>query len=285
MSRLRLLMVASAAAIVAAAGAVALTRAQSADRGATWLAGQSIATAGQQADAIVALSAAGRTRSSLTGRVATLATIAPSYATGAGSAGKIVLAAVSAGANPRSLGGVDYVARIRATYRDGRYGSGTYDQAYALLALAAAHEPIPRLALRRATAARGTGGWGFRLNRQGSDDISATGIMIQALRAAGLSRSHGGLRSATTWMVSRRNAAGAWAIDGGRRPTEANATAIAICALRAMGHPRPTRAIRALQALQASDGGFRFTRAAAGSRLIATLDAVVALAGRTLPVR
>jgi hypothetical protein len=44
------------------------------------------------------------------------------------------------------------------------------------------------------------------------------------------------------------------------------------------------RADQALTTLQRSDGAFQFTREDAGSRVLASLDAVVALAGRRLPV-
>jgi hypothetical protein len=47
---------------------------------------------------------------------------------------------------------------------------------------------------------------------------------------------------------------------------------------------KDTRAERALRSLQRSGGAFQFTRTDAGSRVLATNDAVVALAGRALPV-
>lgn len=280
-----LIATAAIAALLCTVATAAPADVTAAKRGATWLRGQSIDTAGQQADAIVALAAVGTPKATLRSRLSALAVSAPGYATGAGSAGKIVLAAVAAGANPRAVSGIDYVQRVRGTYRSGYYGSGTYDQAYAVLALRAAGERVPIMALRRLTGARGAGGWGYRLSRNVPDDVSATGLVIQALRSAGLSTSHGGLRAATAWMLAQRNRAGGYAIDGRRRATEANATAIAISALRAMGRSRPGGAYRSLRRLQESDGGFRFTRVSRGSRLLATLDAVVALAGRNLPVR
>ena len=83
-------------------------------------------------------------------------------------------------------------------------------------------------------------------------------------------------------MLAQRNAAGGLASAGGR-PTEANSTAGAIRALRAMGRtPRPTPA-RPCAACSSPTGAFRFTRAVAGSRLLATDDAVVAVAGAWLP--
>jgi hypothetical protein len=47
---------------------------------------------------------------------------------------------------------------------------------------------------------------------------------------------------------------------------------------------RDARAAAALKSLQRGGGAFQFTRDDAGSRVLASTDAVVALAGRTLPV-
>jgi hypothetical protein len=70
---------------------------------------------------------------------------------------------------------------------------------------------------------------------------------------------------------------------GRRDRTEANSTALAIEAARAMGSG-DRRARRALRSLQRSSGAFQFTRTDLGSRVIASVDSVVALSGRALPV-
>jgi hypothetical protein len=251
-------------------------------RAASWLEDQQISTAGQQADAIVALAAAGRSQSALQTRMSDLTALAPSYATTAGGAGKVVLAAVAAGTNPRSLGGVNYVDRIRSRYRSGRYGSTAYDQAYAILGLRAAGESVPGGAIRALRRARGSGGWSFSV-RGGKDDVSATGVLMEAVRAAGVATTDPLLRSTSTWIAQQANAQGGFSIDGGRRPTEANSTAIAIRAWRAAGRKPPSRWRVALRSLQEPDGGIRFTAAIRESRVLATLDAVVAMSGRRLP--
>jgi hypothetical protein len=270
---------------LSASAQAAVTDATAARRGANWLSGQQITSVGQQADTIVALAAVGTAKSTLRSRLSTLTPAAPAYASGPGSAGKVVLAAVAAGVNPRTLGGVNYIARIRGAYRNGWYGTSTYDQAYAILALRAAGESVPIMAIRRVTGARGRGGWGYKLSTGVRDDASATGIMVQALRAYGLTPRHSGLAAATTWMTSRRNSAGGYAIDGGNRPTEANTTAIVIAAMRSMRRTPSRTTINRLRRLQEGDGGFRFTLAARGSRVMASVDAVVALAGKSLPIR
>ena len=263
--------------------ALAQTDGQATQRGAAWLESLSISSVGQQADALVALAAAGRPRQSLQPRLATMSGSASSYATTAGASAKVVLGTVAAGGNPRDLGGVDYIQRIERRYSAGRYGATAYDQAYAMLGLRAAGAPVPRGALTALRAARGAGGWGFSLRKASPDDLSATGLVIEAMRAAGVARSDGALRSATTWLTAQANARGGYHIDGRRRPTEANSTAIAIRALRAMGRTPSAATRRALRGLQEADGGFRFTAKTRESRLLATVDAVLALSGRRLP--
>ena len=281
--RPRFAAVAAAVALAVPAGAMAGTDREAARAGAAWLESLSIGAVGQQADAIVALAATGRTRRVLRARLARMTPAASSYASTAGAAGKVVLATVAAGRNPRSLGGVNYVARIRAQYAGGRYGVSAYDQAYAILALRASGEPVPRAAITALRNTRGVGGWGFSLTRSGRDDVSATGLLIEASRSAGVLATDAMLRRATAWLVAQRNASGGFHIAGAGKPTEANSTAIAIRALRAMGRTPPPSTRLALRSLQESDGGFRFTRAVRESRLLASVDAVLALSGRRLP--
>lgn len=251
-------------------------------RAVAWLDGQSISSGGQQADAIVALAASGRAKIELQGRINALAGVAPGYATTAGAAGKVVLAAVVAGRNPRSLGGVDYVARIQAKYRSGRYGTTAYDQAYAMLGLRAAGVSVPSGAIRALRLTRGTGGWSFKV-KGGTDDVSATGLLMEAIRASGVRTTDPLLAVTATWIASRQNAQGGFNINGGKRPTEANSTAIAIRAWRAAGRKPLSRWRVALRGLQEADGGVRFTAANRESRLLATLDAIVAFSGKRLP--
>jgi hypothetical protein len=280
-------------AIVAVALAVAAPHAGAATadtlaarRAADWLAANSRgAPAGQQADAIIALRSAGRTRVALRPRLAVLARIASPFARTAGGAGKVVMAAVAAGGDPRRLGGVDYVRRITARYASGRYGQTAFDQALSMLAIAATHSPVPTAATRATLAARGRGGWSFTLSPAGRDSVDTTALVIESLVAAGVSPREAGLRAGTAWMLRQRNAEGGFASAGAGGSTDANSTAGVIRALRSLGRTPPASTRAALARLQEPDGGIRFTQVVAGSRLIATGDALIALAGATLPPR
>jgi hypothetical protein len=255
-------------------------------RAAAWLAANPAgAPAGQQADTVVALRAAGRSPAALRGRIDALARVAPSYAVTAGGAAKVAMAAVAARRDPARLGGVDYLRRITTRYAGGRYGATAFDQALSLLALRAAGRTPPGAAVRATLSARGFGGWGLDLSRSGRDSVDTTALVVEALAAAGVPASDPGVRAAVRWMLAQRNRAGGLASAGGGAPTEANSTAGAIRALRALGRTPPASLRAALRGLQDRDGGIRFTRASAGSRLLATNDALVALAGKARAVR
>jgi hypothetical protein len=83
-------------------------------------------------------------------------------------------------------------------------------------------------------------------------------------------------------MLRQRTRSGGFAL-GRRDRNEANSTAFAIEAERAMGRS-DARAARVLRGLQRSDGAFQFTADDAGSRVIASTESVIALAGHGLPV-
>jgi hypothetical protein len=267
------------------AGAATADRA-AASRAAAWLAANAAgAPAGQQADAIVALRAAGRSRAAVRPRAAALARVAPAYATTAGAAAKVAMAAVAAGRDPGAFGGVDYLGRIANRYAAGRYGASAWDQALSLLALRAAGRRAPAAAVRATLAARGTGGWSFDLTPRGRDAVDTTAIVLEALAASGVRRSDARVAAAVRWMLAQRNREGGLGTAGAGAATDANTTAGAIRALRATGRRPPASLRRALRDLQDRDGSVRHTRSGAGSRLLATNDATVALAGRWLPVR
>jgi hypothetical protein len=237
---------------------------------------------GQAADTIVALRAAGRLgRVQAARRAGGLRAGAASYARTAGATGKVILGLAAAGANPRCAGRLDLLRRLQGFGSRGRYGTTIFDQALGMLAMRAVGAGPPSSTSRFLLGARRGGGWSF-LVTSGRDDVTSTALAIMALRAAGLPRTDGALRAALRWMRTQRTPGGGFAM-GRRDRTEANSTALAIEAARAMGSG-DGRARRALRSLQRSNGAFQFTRTDLGSRVIASVDAVVALAGRALPV-
>jgi hypothetical protein len=275
-----------AIALIAVPGAQATDR-PAASKGAAWLAGAVKPGAdGMAADALVALRASGRLSSGEAARRAkALRAGANGYARTAGAAGKTILALVAArSGSARCAAGVDLLGRLNSYGKAGRYGSTIYDQTYAMLAAHALHAGPSARAVRVLMAARGAGGWNFNVSATSgrSDDVTATALAILAARASGVSARNGALRAGLRWLRTQRTAAGGFALSR-RDRNEANSTALAVEAARAMGS-KDTRAERALRTLQRADGAFQFTRNDTGSRVLASNDAVVALAGRTLPV-
>lgn len=284
------------AALALAAPAGASTNASAVKRGVAFIARSKLSAFefGFKADAISALVAARKSgatvkSSSITRLADALQDDAAGYATSAGAAGKVMLGAVAAGRNPRNFGSdqggrIDVYAVINLYYSKGRYGSTAYDQAFAMLGLAAGHEPVPKAAISFAKQRRGKHGWGFSLSGGAGDDVQSTALMIQALRAAGVKRSDNALQSAYKWIRFQRNINGGYNQDGNGGETNANATALVIQAADALGKDA-NDAKRALRALQLKNGAFRLTPTAdAGSKLLATMDPVLALAGRHYPV-
>jgi hypothetical protein len=285
-SLLLALTVAALLSVAPAAPAAAADR-PAARAGAAWLSSAVKPGAdGMAADALVAMRAAGRLSSSEAARRAkALRAGASAYSRTAGAAGKTILALVAARSGSARCGaGVDLLARLNAYGKAGRYGSTIYDQAYGMLAAHALRAGPSARAVRVLMGARGSGGWNFNLSRSGgrADDVTATALAILAARAAGVPARDSRLRAGLKWLRTQRTAAGGFALSR-RDRNEANSTALAVEAATAMGS-KDTRAETALRSLQRSGGAFQFTRNDAGSRVLATNDAVVALAGRALPV-
>jgi hypothetical protein len=259
----------------------------SARAGARWLAAH-VRPGGNgfAADTLVALRASGvLSRAGARSRAAALRRGARSYVTGAGQAAKLILALTAAhSGSARCAGSLDLRIAMGRDYTRGRYGRNAFDDALALLALRALRERVPTAAIGFLRAARGGGGWNVLLRRSGGpvDDVSSTAIAILALRAAGVSRRDRGLRAGLSWMARQRTRSGGFAL-GRRDRNEANSTALAIEAGRAMGRS-DRRAARVLRGLQRRDGAFQFTADDAGSRVIASTESVVALSGRIPPV-
>ncbi|HWH95132.1 MAG TPA: hypothetical protein VNT03_14825, partial [Baekduia sp.] len=230
--------------------------------------------------------AAGRLPAAEAGRRArALRAGANRYARTAGTTAKTILALVAArSGSARCAGNVDLLRRLQGYGRAGRYGSTIFDQTLGMLAVHALRAGPSARAVDVLLAARGRGGWNFNLTRSGGrpDDVSSTAMAILAARAGGVTARNGVLRAGLRWLRAQRTAAGGFAL-GRRDRNEANSTALAIEAARAMGS-RDTRALRALRSLQRAGGAFQFTRTDAGSRVLASNDAVVAISGHRLPV-
>lgn len=294
--RLAVVAISLFALLVLATTAAAITSSQSARRGADWLEHRKLAGftyPGTRADAVSALAAARKHKLGVSDKSierfnTALLEQAVDYADSAGSAGKLALAAIAAGERPRCYGPtgdkIDLIGVINDTYRKGRYGRTAFDQALAMLALAAAHEKIPAKAVEFVRSKRDKHGWSFSLRTGPGDDIDSTAMLIEAMRAAGVPRSDKGLKAALRWIRYQRNPDGGFNPNGNGAETQSNSTALAIRAARALG-ARDSGGLRELRKLQKKGGFFYSTASLKGSPEVATPEAVIALSGENLPVR
>lgn len=272
-------------------------------KGVHWMRGAGLSQfpgTGFQSDALSALMAAKRSGNKVTNAqrerfVKAIRDEANSYASTAGSTGKVILAAVAGGENPRCFGPTgertDFYDVLYSEYNAsrGQFGKSAFDQAFAMLALKAAHAKIPSKAVKFTKSRRGKFGWGFALSKTAGDDVESTAMVIQGLRAAGVSKKDGALRAAMRWITFQRNT------DGGYNPTtakvsgetQADTTAYAILAGDSLGAygSLMKKAKRALRALQQNNGSFR-SAPSANSEFhgISTSNAVLALSGQHFPV-
>ena len=215
------------------------------------------------------------------------------YIGSAGATGKVILAAVANGKDPRCFGPKNEESDLRnilvAEYnsKSGQFGRTSFDHALALLALKAAHEPIPSKAVTFAKQRRGKYGWNFAMSRTAGDDVESSALMIEGLRAAGVSKNSSSLKAAYKWITYQRNVDGGYNPDNPNTETQADTTSYAIRAFDALGIQNKYNkdAKRALRALQKKNGAFRSSPATESDyHGIATSNAVLALSGQHYPV-
>jgi hypothetical protein len=217
--------------------------------------------------------------------------------TGPGQAAKLALAAVTGGRDPRDFAGLDLVAAMTAPLATpvpdgiaGIYGDDLYDHALVLIALTAAGEAISDEALQPVRAAQGEeGGWAFDgSTATGAADSNTTALVIQALVAAG--RGDDPMVDRALAFLSTLLAPDGGFAYGPADPlvADANSTALVLQALIAAGEDPASsewgNAPLALALFQTPSGGLRYMVADEEPNLLATVQAIPAMEGLTLPV-
>ncbi len=102
-------------------------------------------------------------------------------------AGRLIVALVAGGQDPRAFGGVNLLSRLQDQYDPtrNRYGgraATVVDQAWAAMALVALREPVPEVVVQTLLDAEtGEAGWG----PTGRPDVETTALVIAALIASG----------------------------------------------------------------------------------------------------
>lgn len=253
---------------------------RAASRAAGWLARQpaSAMPAGQQADVITSRRLAGTPAAALRPALAALAPRAAGYATTPGATAKIVIAQRAAGSSG-ALDGHDYVAQLRASGRDGRFGQTAFDQCLSMVALRVAGTPMPSAAVAVLATSRSGAGWSFSLTPTEPPDVDSTSMAVVALRAARVPASNPAIREALTWLAAQRTGSGWTAFAGGAPSTDS--TALVARAQVAAG-VSASAGLRFIRGLAEPSGAIANTRAVPESRLLATIAAVPPLTGISL---
>ena len=229
-----------------------------------------------------------------------LAAKAASAAT-AGDLAKLIQATIAAGENPREFGGLDSVAKLESmTGADGKIG-GDMDtfvsHVLAILALASAQRPIPAAAVDYVKDAQQEGGsWAWDGSAATAGDTNTTAFAVQALIAAGEAPDSEAVTAALDYYKGIQNDDGGWPYQSPSdfgTDTDANSTAVTIQAILAAGQD-PVGAewttdagstpIAALEAFQNESGAFAWQAAMPDDNLLATVQALPALAGKAFPL-
>jgi len=261
---------------------------------------------GATCDAVLAYAAAGfdpHTVRASGGRPSAmdyLSSTASSFvARSADSAGKLALAVDAAGEDVRDFGGVNIVHVLTDTWYSptlGTFGDAdnSWHQAFGMLGLAAAGEPVPISATQRLKAMQnpGDGNWA---DAEGDAKPDSTGLAMQALIAVGVPATDTSIVSGTLFLYTQYDAQGSWGYVDGATATvlpSANATAYAMQGLLAAGEDLVAdkwlkdghSPYDALAALQKPDGPIVLNWSLPDDDGPATWRAVPALLGRSLPL-
>lgn len=212
--------------------------------------------------------------------------------TGAGQAAKLVLAMVATGGDPRDVAGVDALSLLESgpSPETGLYGTGVYDHAYVMLALASAGEAVPPAAIAGLEATQTPeGGWAFDgMTAEGAADSNTTALVIQALVASGESESQMVANAVSYLQTTIADTGGAVFQPGGETPPDAISTALVIQALIAVGEDPSAESWGNLMAtvstFQNEGGAFHFNEDDASDNIFSTVQVIPAAAGVALPI-
>lgn len=207
--------------------------------------------------------------------------------TGVGQSAKLILGLVAVGVDPGDFANVMPLTIIQEGLdpESGLYGTGLYDHALAILALAAVGEDVPQPAIDLlATSQAENGGWGFDGSTDDANvDSNTTAMVVQALFAIGAGESEeatGGLGYLdATWT----DEGATYNLAEGSIP-DSNSTALVIQTFAAAG--RDVSGLEpVLAGFQNASGAFFFNADDTADNSFSTVQAVPALAGEAFPIQ
>lgn len=258
---------------------------------------------GSTADAVLAIVAAGGDLSAFNQDGDTpasyLATNAATEAIG-GDVAKLILAVVATDQDPRTFGGVDSVATLEGMVGDdGKIGVDVdtlVGHSLAVLALKSAQQPIPEAAVAYIIdSQQESGAWAWDGSDATPGDTNTTAFAVQALVAAGEDPGADAVSQALAYFEGIQNKDGGWPYQNPSSygtDTDANSTAVTIQAIIAAGQDpsgegwaaaKGSTPLAALEALQNESGAFAWQAAVPDDNLLATVQALPAVAGKAFP--
>jgi len=210
-------------------------------------------------------------------------------------AAKIILALVASNQNPRDFTGDDFVSILLGHYSfSGQFGVETpFGHSLAILALSAAHEPVPEAAVtwlisRQAVEGDVSGSWDDGFGTEGNAD--ATAMALMALVSTGTTSTLESQASGYDFLARTRLDGGGWEYAAGLGEN-ANSTALAVQALSAAGldleavNAEGISVINALLAWQSESGAFQVDFGDGRfDDFFSTVQALPAATGRALPL-
>lgn len=252
---------------------------------------------GGTVDALLALAATDRDVSAQIAYLTADAEAVAAYAGQDGStAGKLALALAAADEDPGDFGGQNYVVRLTEHLSPtGQYGvTNAFNQALALLGLAAAGESAPETAVAWLTGLQATegdlaGSWDDGFGTAGNAD--ATAMAVLALLRGGFDPSDPAIQTALDFLSRTQLASGGWEYGAGFGEN-ANSTALVIQALAVAGEDLDSQdgrwskggrtPIDALLSWQSASGAFQADLGSGrADDFFATVQAIPALAAAT----
>jgi hypothetical protein len=203
-----------------------------------------------------------------------------------GRTAKMVMALVAAGENPEDFAGINWIDRLQTAWNgeSGLYASDVYGGALAVLALHAAGAAMEPHTVDGLLGYRLPGGsYAFNGDHTpGSGDSNTTALVVQALAAAGASPDT--WAPSLAYFRSTQNGDGGWTYQKPSafgEATDANSTALVTQALLAVGEPLSDwgNPAQVLLLLQNPSGALSFNAQTPGDNLLATVQAIPAMAG------
>lgn len=198
---------------------------------------------------------------------------------------RTAIAARAAGKDPSSFGGVDLIARIRASRTDhgssgDSFGPYVNTHVWALLALESAGESVTDREVSWLVGQQNSdGGWGWAPTV--ASDSNDTAAAIQSLVACGIDRGSDTVKRGLAYLHTKKSSSGGFGYTASS--FDANSTSWAIQALASAGQDTSS-ARAALRTLQAEDGSVRYTSGSKANPLLVTVQAIPALASRPFPL-